>query len=309
HQRHQAEAEQQHLAQFHLTQAAEGDFSLWVQERRLTRRIRSGDRTTEIQHGDYQIQVSDGALVHQINGDITIEGNGGGDIVLIKGDTGVRIDPQGNIKLFGKKITLHGTQSGVTFNGEVSYDIGGGNEAEKIASLEAYEIPKLRELDLSAFQATEQEYRERPEQEKEPMPLAVQVRTALGNPIADVALKLESERGAVQQATSNEAGMAEFIALELSDRGSVSYQDEEDFLHKSISADLVWVLQKRRLRTLCRLLQAAVDYQAVSAIYPGDLAQDIQDTFTTEDDQDVLFPLMAIAGLICMDDMEVQSDV
>lgn len=146
HQRHQADAEHHHLAQFHLTQAAEGDISLWVQERSLTRRIRSGDRTTEIQHGDYQIQVSDGALVHQVNGDITIEGNGGGDLVLIKGDTGVKIDPAGNIKLFGKKITLHGTQSGVTFNGEVSYEIGGGNEAEDVEALERVEIAETMPL-------------------------------------------------------------------------------------------------------------------------------------------------------------------
>ncbi len=153
HQRHQAEAEHQHLAQFHLTQAAEGDFSLWVQQRRLIRRISSGDRTTEIQHGDYQIQVNDGALVHQVNGDITIEGNGGGDLVLIKGDTGVKIDPAGNIKLFGKKITLHGTQSGVTFNGEVSYDIGGGNEAEEVETLDLPTLPETERLESDLLPA------------------------------------------------------------------------------------------------------------------------------------------------------------
>ncbi len=303
---HQANTDHIHLAQVQFTQSAGNDYSLWVQKKGLNVTSATGIDTV-VDAGDYQILIADGAMIQQVAGDITIQGDGGGDITLIKGEAGIRMDPSGNIKLFGKKITLKG-QSGVVFNGEVQYEAGAGNEPEKAAALEAYEIPQLSELDLLAFQATEQEYRERPEQENEPIPLTVQVRTALGNPVADVELKLETENGTIQQATSNEEGKAEFTALEPSDRGCITYLDEEDFLHKSISADLSGALRQRRLRTLCQLLQAAVDYQAVSAVYPGDLAQDIQDTFSTEDDQDILFPLMAVAGLIGMDDMEVQSD-
>lgn len=308
HQRHQAEAEHQHLAQFHLTQAAEGDFSLWVQQRRLTRRIRSGDRTTEIQHGDYQIQVSDGALVHQINGDITIEGNGGGDLVLIKGDTGVKIDPAGNIKLFGKKITLHGTQSGVTFNGEVSYDIGGGNEPESASPVTVIHPLEIGGLELAPFVPTDKPLNIYEREEKDRL-LVINVSSPLGMPLPEVSVVFKTRSGSSYEGKSDKDGVAELNCGQDQEGGQLTYPDHKDLLYKSVAGDIKWSLKHHRLSDFCRLLRVSVDMKQVQSVYSqyyGDIAEDALNTFTRESDHDVLIPILVIAGLMESQEVEIQ---
>ncbi|HFD80257.1 MAG TPA: type VI secretion system tip protein VgrG [Gammaproteobacteria bacterium] len=56
--------------------------------------------------------------------DIRITGKGGGDITFEQNGGGFKIDTAGNVHLYGKKISLGGS-GGVTFNGNVSYTIGG----------------------------------------------------------------------------------------------------------------------------------------------------------------------------------------
>ncbi|GGX59515.1 type VI secretion system Vgr family protein [Saccharospirillum salsuginis] len=150
---YQAKTEQHHTAQLTMTQAAEGDYSLWVQEKHLRMDAKTGHSTT-VDAGDYQLQVQDGAVIHQVAGDITILGNGGGDILLVKGDAGIKMDAGGNIKLFGAKITLKG-QGGVTFNGDVQYETGAGNEPEEAEALNLEVLSETGALSLDGTQPVE----------------------------------------------------------------------------------------------------------------------------------------------------------
>ena len=150
--RHQAHTEQQHSAQQSFKQSSDGDYSLWVQQQGLTLRT-AQSHSTRVTGGDLQLQVKSGALITQVNGDITIKGNGGGDILLTDGTGGIKIDSSGHIKLFGKKVTLHGRQSGVVFSGDVSYETGGGNEVESAGALSAAELAETTILDLSPYES------------------------------------------------------------------------------------------------------------------------------------------------------------
>jgi len=62
------------------------------------------------------------------------------------------MDASGNIKLFGAKITLKG-QGGVTFDGDVQYETGAGNEPEGAGTPAIPEIPVTATLELDAQSA------------------------------------------------------------------------------------------------------------------------------------------------------------
>jgi Rhs element Vgr protein len=68
-----------------------------------------------------QITASKGSLFLQANDNITIEGDGRGDIIIENGGGGIKMDAEGNVTLFGQVISFN--QDKVIFNGNVSYDI------------------------------------------------------------------------------------------------------------------------------------------------------------------------------------------
>jgi len=81
----------------------------------------------------FTIKGSDGFFASVKNGELTInaakeisiKGKGGGDITFEQSGGGFKIDPMGNIKLYGKNVMLGG-QGQVNLIGNVSYTIGGG---------------------------------------------------------------------------------------------------------------------------------------------------------------------------------------
>ncbi|WP_028672512.1 hypothetical protein [Saccharospirillum impatiens] len=154
-------------------------------------------QSTTVTNGDLQLQVQSGAAIHQINGNIHIQGNGNGDILLKQGDGGVKIDPSGNIKLFGKKVTLNG-QNGVIFNGEVHYEVGAGNEPEEGPAINTPEIPRTESLELDGIppvevspHAYERDTRAHDENAREWVSLAVTDEANQPIPHADVVVTRE----------------------------------------------------------------------------------------------------------------------
>ncbi|MFV1984997.1 MAG: type VI secretion system Vgr family protein [Thiohalomonadales bacterium] len=69
--------------------------------------------------------VKNGALTINAAKEISIKGKGGGDITFEQSGGGFKIDPMGNIKMYGKTVQLGG-QGAVNLIGNVSYTIGGG---------------------------------------------------------------------------------------------------------------------------------------------------------------------------------------
>uniref|UniRef100_UPI0018A9C0EE HET-C-related protein n=1 Tax=Reinekea sp. G2M2-21 TaxID=2788942 RepID=UPI0018A9C0EE len=82
--------------------------------------------------------------------DITITGTGRGDLLFSNGTGGFKIDGKGNIKLFGKQITLKG-QSGVTFDGNVEYELGESNEPESAKTFKPKRVNDIAPLELETF--------------------------------------------------------------------------------------------------------------------------------------------------------------
>ncbi|MEJ2066120.1 MAG: hypothetical protein P8X74_23055, partial [Reinekea sp.] len=72
---------------------------------------------------------------------------GEGDLVLMGGNGkgGVKIDKDGNIKVWGVQVTIKG-RGAVNFNGKVEYDPGAGNEPEDAISVTPEEIPEIEAL-------------------------------------------------------------------------------------------------------------------------------------------------------------------
>ncbi|EAR09285.1 contractile injection system protein, VgrG/Pvc8 family [Reinekea blandensis] len=89
-------------------------------------------------------RISDGSYRVQAPSDITLTGTDG-DMLISNGTGGVRLSSDGTIKLFGAQITLKG-QSGVTFSGDVEYELGAANEAEAAEALEPEEIDEIEAL-------------------------------------------------------------------------------------------------------------------------------------------------------------------
>ncbi len=73
----------------------------------------------------FHASVKNGELTINAAKDISIEGKGGGDITFEQSGGGFKIDPGGNIKLYGNTVMLGG-QGQVNLLGNVSYTIGGG---------------------------------------------------------------------------------------------------------------------------------------------------------------------------------------
>ena len=117
--RHLQAAKQQRVrTKADLSLISEGDQHWQTKTQGMT--LRSNQAVSITSQGAQITKVSDGSYLVQAPNDITITGTGKGDLLFSNGTGGFKIDAKGNIKLFGKQITLKG-QSGVTFDGNVEY--------------------------------------------------------------------------------------------------------------------------------------------------------------------------------------------
>lgn len=91
-----------------------------------------------------QIRVPQGSLITRSQGNLTIEGNGQGDLILGNDKAGIKLDAQGRIKLYGKAIQLNG--SDVKFKGPVNYASGGSNQPEALPQVDAAMIAGINKL-------------------------------------------------------------------------------------------------------------------------------------------------------------------
>ncbi len=129
---HTAKKNIKHTAKENIEQRAE-KITTW--------RAQKNARLT-IKQGDQIISVENSSLVIQSPNKLAITGKGGGSIKIGQNGGGLEIDSGGNVKLYGKKVTLNGA-SGTTFNGNTSYDIGGAPSlnAGPLAALDPGELP------------------------------------------------------------------------------------------------------------------------------------------------------------------------
>ncbi|WP_144407755.1 hypothetical protein [Gynuella sunshinyii] len=149
--RHQAATEINLSAQQNIYHNSEGDYSLQAADGDI--QITVGDGfNTEVSGGDMQVKVAANAT-HQINGTIDLSSQGG-NIIITDGTGGIQLDAAGNLKLWGKKITLNG-QSGTQLNGDISYETGSGNEPESVAAVEIPAIVETLELCLDGGEPIE----------------------------------------------------------------------------------------------------------------------------------------------------------
>ncbi|MFV1984104.1 MAG: type VI secretion system Vgr family protein [Thiohalomonadales bacterium] len=74
----------------------------------------------------FHAKVHNGELTINAAKEISITGNGGGDITFEQGGGGFKIDTAGNVKLYGNKVMLDGKNS-LNLIGNVNYEIGTAN--------------------------------------------------------------------------------------------------------------------------------------------------------------------------------------
>ncbi len=89
------------------------------------------------------INVDSGSLTMQASGAITIEGKGGGDIVIGQNGSGIKMDPTGIITLFGTNIDVQGA---VSLNGKVNIDITSPPSVSLPAAIGAATVIGIGEL-------------------------------------------------------------------------------------------------------------------------------------------------------------------
>ena len=76
--------------------------------------------TINVDGSDAAINVDSGSMTIQADGAITIEGDGGGDLVFAQNGGGFKIAPNGNITMFGNTVAFEGA---VSLKGNVSIDV------------------------------------------------------------------------------------------------------------------------------------------------------------------------------------------
>lgn len=108
-----------------------------------TLHIKAQKNLTLITSQGHQIKVPQGSLIKKVNGNITLEGQGQGDLVLGNDQAGIKINSQGQIKLYGKTINLKGK---VDFKGNLNYDTAGSNQPETAAKPEVFEPAMVLKL-------------------------------------------------------------------------------------------------------------------------------------------------------------------
>ena len=120
---YQAATDQTHSASQNITHKADKNIEHRAEGSTQWRVAR--DATLTIKQGDQIVKVENGSLKIQAGKDISIKGNGGGSIKIGQNGAGIEIDPAGNVKLYGKAVTINGA-NGVKLKGNVNQKIGAG---------------------------------------------------------------------------------------------------------------------------------------------------------------------------------------
>ncbi|MDX1343981.1 MAG: hypothetical protein R3227_16545, partial [Reinekea sp.] len=260
--------------------------------------------------------VSDGSYLVQAPNDITITGTGRGDLLFSNGTGGFKIDGKGNIKLFGKQITLKG-QSGVTFDGNVEYELGESNEPESADAIEPVEIDEIQALELKNVtadgEATQYERDQQTyqwfEKDERTRTVTVKVTSEFGEPISGVKATFVGDSGYQSEQESGEDGCIEFTEVPLFESGKVVYTDPDDTLAKSLAADIYNSITKKKQRKLVRCLQRNVDYKTVKQAFDnryGDVNKLIETHLKHPDTQEFISLLLVDCGwLDSIDNVEV----
>ena len=147
----QAGNRQQLRAAQSLSQQADNHLKMQARQGKL--QVRSAGPVTIKSGGAHVTKVANGSYNVQASGHIELRGTGQGNLTVSNGTGGFKIDPQGNIKVFGEQVTLKG-QSGVTFNGDVEYELGASNAPESTPAVEPVEIEDIEPLALENTEAS-----------------------------------------------------------------------------------------------------------------------------------------------------------
>ncbi|WCN11678.1 hypothetical protein GV054_00905 [Marinomonas mediterranea] len=132
--------------------STEGDVSVWAKTKPITQHAGNGFTQT-VSAGNANSLVQGGTATVQVNGgEIQLESQG--DIVITDGTGGIKIDSQGNIKLWGSNIYFD--SNSVTIEGDIEYD-SGGNEPESAPELQAPELTETALLEFDPVEALEGE--------------------------------------------------------------------------------------------------------------------------------------------------------
>jgi type VI secretion system secreted protein VgrG len=120
---YQSATDQNHSASQNISHKAEKNIehkstetTQWRVSRDSIITIKQGDQIIKIDNGELHIQAAKG---------INIIGKGGGSIKIGQKGAGIEITAGGDVKLFGKKVTIDG-KDGVKIKGKVEYKIGSG---------------------------------------------------------------------------------------------------------------------------------------------------------------------------------------
>jgi type VI secretion system secreted protein VgrG len=115
---YQAATDQTHDAKDNITHKADkniehksGEATQWQVSRNSIITVKQGDQIIKIDNGSLKIQAAKA---------ISIKGTGAGSIKIGQSGAGIQIDAGGNVKLYGKQVTISGS-SGVKLKGQVSY--------------------------------------------------------------------------------------------------------------------------------------------------------------------------------------------
>jgi type VI secretion system secreted protein VgrG len=139
---YQAATDQTHSAQNNITHKADKNVEHKSTENTQWRVSRNSIIT--IKQGDQIIKIDNGSLKIQAAKAISIKGTGSGSIKIGQSGAGIEIDAGGNVKMYGKQVTISGG-SGVKLKGQVSYSIGAGGSLspKTLAPLAVSNIPWL----------------------------------------------------------------------------------------------------------------------------------------------------------------------
>ncbi|MDO8989133.1 MAG: type VI secretion system tip protein TssI/VgrG [Sideroxyarcus sp.] len=120
---YQAATDQTHSAQDNITHKA--DKNIEHKSGAATQWRVSRDSIVTIKQGDQIVKIDNGSLRIQATNGISIKGTGMGSIKIGQSGAGIEIDAGGNVKMYGKAVTISGG-NGVKLKGQVSYAIGAG---------------------------------------------------------------------------------------------------------------------------------------------------------------------------------------
>jgi len=129
----------------------------------------------------------------------------------------------------------------------------------------------------------------------------VKVLTSTNHPIPNVEATFTLGNEPTVTATSNEDGVVLFAGIPSDLEGEVSYADEEDLIAKSLAANIYATIEGGDMECLLGLLQSAVDFSAVGAVYEKNyksaISEAIRGAFSAGAKKDVVDFLLVKTGL------------